>query len=83
METTLWCDHRVAHQEVMSSNPKCISQDAVAKLKWKRANESPLVICSFTYPSAIPYVCAFSVPEEIQNHTLRSAQPCPSERICP
>lgn len=32
METiTLWYNHRIRRQEVMSSNPKCISQGTVAK----------------------------------------------------
>lgn len=62
---TLWCDHRIECQEVMSSNPKCISQDTVAKLNGKVLHKSPLVIFSFISPSAIHYICAFNVLEGI------------------
>lgn len=50
----------------MSSNPNCILQDTVAKLNGKVLKRARWSLFSFPCPSAIPYMYAFSMLEEIQ-----------------
>lgn len=85
---TLWCDRRVTRQEVMSSNPKCISQDAVAKSNGKALKKSPLATFSVTCPSAIHYVCvclrcAGGERDPVRSQASGSSQPCHREKTCP
>ena len=79
---TLWCDHRIGRQEVMSSNPKCISQDTVVNLNGKVLQSAPWSFFpSLVHQLLIP--CAFRGLEEIPREVSVRARPRGAPRLVP